>query len=243
MQAKSVLAAIVALSATGLTVGAAHATPPQDVIVTDALYGVNDTHIFLLRSLDDNMGNYVQTQTDVLLVARNRITNVDDDIWPVARSLAISALENGSLEGRVQFMALDGAINPFDILQEQGAEPLMGKPQPAAVSSDTALAAEGDLLVLTDTNGGLRHQIGYAAIGALLADNLDRSRAALPAYFAEADIDVLQGVTFDVQKDCVFAPSLRISDSAGQIARLVAVTCKNDESLATVSTYLVMPPA
>jgi hypothetical protein len=227
---KSTLAAILSIFA----VGAAHATPPQIVRVTDIPYGANDTHVFLLRSLDDNMGVYSRTQTDILLVARNRSTNVDDEIWPVARSIANSPFEDTPAEGRVQAIALDGAVNPFDIMTERGAE---------ANVSGVTLATEGDQLVVTDARDALRYQIGYAEVGQILTDNLNRSRTALPAYFAEGGFDVLQGVTFDPQTDCIFKASANIVGADERRTQLVIVTCANDETIVPIATYFSLPPA
>jgi hypothetical protein len=236
---KSTLAAIFLTCA----VGAAHATPPQVVSVEDILLGANDTHIFLLRSLDDNMGGYVQTQTDILLVARNRSTNADDEIWPVARSIANSPFEDASSEGRVQAIALDGAVNPFDVLAERGAELMVGRSQDARSFADIAITADGDRLVVVDTRAEQQYQIGYGEVGQLIVDNLNRSRATLPAYFAEMGYDVLEDTRFDVQADCVFSASFGLIDTEQQVARMVAVTCQNDQTMAPVSTYFMVPPA
>jgi hypothetical protein len=239
MLSQSTLAAIFLTCA----VGTAHASPPQIVRVTDIPYGANDTHIFLLRSLDDNMGSHGRTQTDILLVARNRSTNVDDEIWPVARSLENGAFEDAPPEGRVQAIALDGAVNPFDVLAERGAELMVGRSQDARFFSNISITAEGDQLVVVDARTEERYQMGYAEVGQLLTDNLNRSRAALPAYFAEMNIDVLQDAPFTPQVDCAFSASFGLVDKQKQTARLVAVTCKGEEVYSPITTYLVMPPA
>jgi hypothetical protein len=222
---------------------AAQATPPQVVSVDDILLGANDTHIFLLRRLDDNMGGYTRTQTDILLVARNRSTNLDDEIWPVARSITDGPVDDPTPDDRVEVIATPGAVNPFDILAERDAVPMLGWSQAGTDVSDVTLAADGAQLVVEDTREKLRYLIDYADVGALLTDNLNRSRAAVPAYFTETDIDMLQDVPFDAAVDCAFAPSFRVTDGQGQIARLVAVTCENAATMVPISTYLVMPPA
>jgi hypothetical protein len=223
--------------------GAAQATPPQVVSVDDILLGANDTHIFLLRRLDDNSGGYTRTQTDILLVARNRGTNLDDGIWPVARSITDNPVDDPTPDDRVEIIAMGGAVNPFDILAERDAVPMLGWSQSGADVSDVTQAADGGQLVVEDTREKLRYQIDYADVGALLTDNLNRSRAAVPAYFTETDIDMLLDLPFDAAADCAFAPSFRFTDGQGQIARLVAVTCENEATMVPISTYLVMPPA
>jgi hypothetical protein len=222
---------------------AAHATPPQVVRVTDISYGATETHIFLLRSLDDNMGLHTQTQTDILLVARNRSTNVDDEIWPVARSIATITFDDTLPEDPVQTIPLDGAVNPFDVLAERGAKLIVGQSQDARSFSSITITAEGDRLVVADARAAQQYQIGYAEVGKLIMDNLNRSRATLPAYFAEMGFDVLEDTRFDVQADCVFSASFGLIDTEQRMARMVAVTCQNDQTMAPVSTYFMVPPA
>jgi hypothetical protein len=219
--------------------GMAQATPPQVVSVRDILLGANETHIFLLRSLDDNMGGYTQTQTDLLLVARNRGTNRDDDIWPVARGIEFSPFEDAPPEGRAQSITLDGAVNPFDILSTKGAWLLTGVTYPARATR--ILSAEPDQPGVTMEFAGTRYEIAYTDVSRIIMESLERSRAILPPFFAEGGIDALQGVRIDPQIDCTFEASANIVDGYERLTQLVIVTCQNDETIAPISTYLVMP--
>jgi hypothetical protein len=220
-----------------LAAGVAGATPPQVVVVTDTLFAATDTHIYLLRNVEDNMGYYNITQTDVLLVARNRLTNVDDDIWPVARSVDYG-FEDPVPEGRVQALPLQQVVNPFEIAASKQALLMMGRwGQPQTV--ETAVISVGtDAVILRDDSE--TYQLIFADVAARLEENLVRSRDRVPAYFLEGGFDMLIGVQFDPAADCTFTAFSRMNDSPSGQTWMADVTCENDDTLAPVSTVLVM---
>jgi hypothetical protein len=223
--------------------GAARATPPQVVGVMDMLFGANESHIFLLRSLDDNMGRHGVVQTDVLLVARNRATNADEDIWPVARSIDYGAyFADFGRDGRVQTLALSGAVNPFDIAAAQGAWLMLGQSGRPAADQAIAVSQEAGALVLADDRTPGTYRLAFADLSTLLEGNLARTRDVLPAYFAEGGTDALVGLTFDPAADCRFDGFLQIPDGAAKVTWLAEVTCQNDTTMAPVSTYVVIRP-
>jgi hypothetical protein len=49
----------------------AQATPPDAMDVSDELFGISETHLFLLRHTDDNLGQYAASARHVFLVAVN----------------------------------------------------------------------------------------------------------------------------------------------------------------------------
>lgn len=96
----------------------AAATPPRVVYVDEDLLAVNDTHLFVLRTLSDNFGFYEVAQSDVLLIARNRETGADDQQWPV-----LSIRDNGRTfaefeptQDRVANLGLPERVNPYDVM-------------------------------------------------------------------------------------------------------------------------------
>jgi len=96
--------------------------------VSETLLGVNDTHIFVLRRLDDNMGHYQITQTDVVLIARNRKTNADDQIWSVMRMIDSGYnADERRIEAQIKPLALKDRVNPFDVLLWRKARPLLAQ--------------------------------------------------------------------------------------------------------------------
>ncbi len=221
------------------------ATPPQTVSVNDALLGANDTHVFLLRSTSDNMGSYFREQTDILLIARNRATNADDEVWPVARSIdhGVEFAENG-LPARVEALPLDGAVNPFDILISKNARLISGRAdRPADDLHPTFLQNNNGVgLAADDTDES--HSLAYAEIGTALTESLNKSREAVPPYFVEGP-EPLYDIRFDPAADCDFggfATTVEVRNGAVELEWLIKVACENDEIMAPVITYLVMSP-
>ncbi|NJM84614.1 MAG: hypothetical protein HC844_21240 [Tabrizicola sp.] len=220
----------------------AGATPPQTVADDDLLFGANDSHLFLLRRIDDNMGRYQITQTDILLVSRTRATNADDAFWPVSRTIDYGThfAELGE-DSRVQTLPLEGAVNPFDILAAQAAIPMLGVEgqAPDTVSFQTV---DGTLTIVGQDRDE-SHRIGLAEIADRITGNLDRGRDALPAHFIEG-ADALRDLRIDAASDCEFDRFLSMADLRDDLLAttwLVHVTCENDEMMAPVSTYLVVP--
>jgi hypothetical protein len=238
MQRHLFTAALIALLASP-----ASATPPQVVSVTDVLLGANETHLFLLRQTDDNMGRYQPLQSDVLLVARNRSTNLDEEIWPVSRSIDSGPefADEGNKE-RLEVLALEGAVNPFDILAAKKAAPMLGRIPRAADELGASTAIKDDALVIDDSNSGT-YRIGFAEITEKLKGNLNHSRDVLPAYFVEGG-DVLRDVELYPATECnfdAFIPLWDMKDGEAVYTWLTQMTCLNEEMLVPITTYLVVP--
>lgn len=89
----------------------AYATPPDMISLYDRVIGYSDTQLFILRKTNDNLGLYIYGMHDVFLVAKSLETGVDEEIWPVYR--VHSASESTP---ETQIFALEGAVNPFEIL-------------------------------------------------------------------------------------------------------------------------------
>ncbi len=221
------------------------ATPPRTVDVEDIPLGANDTHVFLLRRLGDNMGLYGVVQTDVLLIARNRATGADDEVWPVARSLdnGPNFAEDG-LSARVEFPPLADAVNPFDILQARKARLVAGAATNISAEYrglEVVEAADG--LGLAEDGSDKRYHLDYADISSALTASLNRSRDAVPAY-STGDFDPLRDVSVDPAADCDFGgffPVFDVRDGAVETEFFVRVTCENDDIMAPITTYLEVP--
>lgn len=216
--------------------GIARATPPQVVSVDDVLFGMSDTHVFLLRSLEDNMGFHGVTQTDVLLVARNLATNADEEIWPVARSI------HRAEENSVETLTVAGAVNPFEIAAARGVRLLLGRSDRPVTAAEVAVSFGGAALVVTDGRAGTTFSLGFDEISQRLGEGLERTRDSLPPYFTEGGGDVLRGVRFDPALDCEVAGFVEMAAGAAGVLWLARVSCENEETMAPVATYLVVHP-
>lgn len=221
------------------------ATPPQIVGVREALFGISDTHLFVLRTTRDNLGLHQPTQTDVLLVARNRQTNRDEDIWPVLRTLdhGVNFIEDGySL--RVETLPLAGWTNPFDVLIATAARPLVGISGRTIDDYRIEWINLPDTVELFDDRSATFHHLAFTEITAQFTENLNFSRDTIPAYFIEGEgrggIDMLRGVPFDPAQDCTFDRLLPISEMAEDFEThwLLKVTCSNGTTMADMSMHL-----
>ena len=99
------------------------ATPPDTIFINERLIGVNDSHLFFLRTTNDNLGLHIFGMKDTYLVAKNIDTRQDDDIWPVFRQHGAPDYhpDTGAPTPNIQTFPLKGAVNPFAILADHGA--------------------------------------------------------------------------------------------------------------------------
>ncbi len=98
------------------------ATPPDAISISDRIFGVNATHVFILRHVNDNLGLNILGMNDTYLVAKSIKTGQDETIWPVMRWHR-GYDENGEKQ-ILQYFPLAGAINPFRILAQFNALPI-----------------------------------------------------------------------------------------------------------------------
>jgi len=224
----------------------ASATPPQVVKVSETLLGVNDTHVFALRRLDDNLGFHQPTQTDVVLIARNRDTNADDQIWPVMRMIdhGVSFADDG-FETRVDPLPLNNRINPFDILLWHKARPLLAQRPANPEERDMVVTREHSALTIISDDA--MFQLQDAAVAELFTTSLNTTRATLPAYFIEGGdrgFDSLRDVEFDPKQDCFYHDFTTLYDyNSGDYREfwIASVTCENEETLSPISIILMIP--
>jgi len=225
--------------------GLAHATPPQTVEVRETLLGLNNTHIFVLRTLDDNMGLYTMRQTDIVLIARNRATNVDEQIWPVLRVKDLGPEVDETAEiSRLETLPLPNRVNPFDILLWRKSRPLLGDRIRTAddLGIDQIWDASG--LSVTVDNGGTTHGLKNAGIADLFKTSLNNTRKALPPYFTEGG-DMLADVEFNPETDCTsdgYTSLFEAGDDNQRETWIARISCENDTTMSKIEMFLVLPP-
>lgn len=105
---------------------AAFATPPRWAQLKETILGQNDTHVFILRQIDDNPGYHSTLQTEIYLISRDLFTGADERIWPVMRinDRGGSFAQSGHAE-RVGNMGAGERVNPFDVLLWRGARNIL----------------------------------------------------------------------------------------------------------------------
>ncbi len=99
----------------------ARATPPDMIYIDETLFGVNDTHVFFLRTVNNNLGLHMYGMTDTYLVAKNVETGMDENIWPILRQHGAPDYDtDGNPFPVIQTFPLKDARNPYAILSELG---------------------------------------------------------------------------------------------------------------------------
>ncbi len=238
-----ILALILSLLLSATT---AQATPPQIVGVSETLFGVNDTHLFVLRRTGDNMGMHWSTQTDVFLIARNRKTNDDDEIWPVMRMIDHGAdyIESG-FQQRVETLPLNARANPFDILLSRNARPLLGPGLYSKLRAGTKVTWAQDVMTLvTDKHS---YQLQDALVTKRFTSSLNGMRKTLAPYFIEGGDrgkDILLDVEFDPAQDCQsngFSSFFEYIDKEFTQFWITKITCGNDDTMASISMHFLVP--
>ncbi len=180
--------------------GMAFATPPQVVSTLEELVGINATHVFLLRSVNDNLGSHHDELTDQMLVARNIDTGLDEQIWPLRRVHVFFGGDDGLSENVVTEHALDESFDMHKVLGQQGARPLTEVHNRDAAELSPDFAADGlHLMLLPDDDA---FHVDYEWASKTLAANFAAGRAAMPAYFEEGGIDPVAEMSFDVSAIC-----------------------------------------
>lgn len=99
--------------------GFAHATPPNAINISDIYLGASEAQVFLLRSLNDNLGLHMTDARDLYLIARNRAGTGPDEVWPIRRKLDHSPWQDLPDET----IPVPDAADPFAIMAERDAWP------------------------------------------------------------------------------------------------------------------------
>jgi len=237
----------------------AHATPEEMIEVSETLLGINDTHLFVLRRIDNNLSYHMPTQTDVMLIARNRTNNTDDQVWPVMRMVEYGAsYKENHMEERVEILPLPDRVNPFDILLWRKAIPFMGAENMQVhspyfyVSSATTQFSHADRMLTIKTN--TRESIWTSRISdqkaaELIENSLKHTRATIAAYvpphYLSDDVDGLRGIKINAGADCQIIDThllYEVIDAQDQFFQIAQIRCGYESDVHPVSMFLIFQP-
>lgn len=218
----------------------AMATPPQFVGATDRIIGQNETHLFLLRTIDDNYGSHFITASDVTLIAKNIKSGADDEVWPV-----ISVVDHGvffeqnDLKKQVMDHTPKNAVEPFSILRDRGAGNIL-PPSSAPMAEHIKIDEKGIILGFPEQPPS--HRLTIEDARQQILGSLKASRRAIPARYKEGDEDYLLTSPIDVAKDCkvdqLFAYiSAEVSDAPDYAVRL---RCNDAEDLNPLAIFVTL---
>lgn len=105
--------------------GPALAGPYSTVHIRDALFGIGEDRVFLLRRANDNYASYFTEIHSTALIEVDRATGTET-IWPVSRTRLDFSISDAFAAPEITWLELPGAVDPFAKLAEHGTKPLLG---------------------------------------------------------------------------------------------------------------------
>ena len=222
----------------------AAATPPDTIYIEDRVFGVNETHIFFLRTTNDNLGLHIFGMKDTYLVAKNIDTRQDDQIWAVLRQHGAPDYhpDSGVPTPVIQTFNLTGAINPFKILAERGAlhieDPLIQEVGEGLVPlSDGGLSIEEFSLSLDDMADQMEN-----AVAKTLSAIQPYPDGEYTSMTFSTPHDLLENWRVDPSQ-CSILGDIELSPIYGmRIVRLAKIECWDAENVQPASLYVILNP-
>ncbi|WP_039018663.1 hypothetical protein [Halocynthiibacter namhaensis] len=225
--------------------------PDRWVAMDEQIIGQNETHFFVLRKIEDNLGYHSTTKSDVYLISRNLFTGIDERIWPVMRTIDHGAyyFQNGH-EQRVENLGAGERVNPFDILLWRQAWRVLPREIEADrnwLEMDAIVLEEGFRVSLPSTV----YEADMDPMFTALKDSTTRTRRILNSTsdrhdwdrHLTANINLLASGDWALEAACeidaVYLPS---ASNEGAILSIVAkVVCGNAEEDGGFSYWTVLP--
>ncbi len=216
------------------------ATPPDTITIDESLFAVNDTHLFLIRTAQFNLGLHIFGMKDTFLVAKNIATQRDEEFWPILRQHGASDYDadTGAPSALIQTFPLDGAVNPYQLVAERGA--LVIRDAAYGTSEPTALTQSGFQFEAA--------RLSAEDITTQMAAAVRATLAAMPAY-PDAEYtsmtrvgpaDLLSGWSV-VASDCQYEGVRRVTPVYGMRDLTVArVSCWDDETYQPATLYVIL---
>jgi len=145
--------------------GMAQATPERITTSDDRIVGATQTHLYVVRTITDNLGSYYSALIDQHLIEISLETGESTKFWPI-RSIAVSNLETDDFLSPGQVTERAGETHDLiRILQSKGAVPMAPEARPVAdLSMIEGALMRGDAQLLTPF--GIR-AAGRAQLGIL----------------------------------------------------------------------------
>lgn len=224
----------------------AHATPPDALDVSDELFGISKTHLFVLRHTDDNLGQYTKSARHVFLVAID-LKTAEEEYWRVSLTVRGEKYdESGESIGMVtERQSRPNEANPYDILGKNGGQPLSASalrayPFPKAeISTDTksvSVKAEfGPSFAMKRALADERITASNRNLGQRIWEPVRMSRQyTTKQAWADRTVPLEQCIFSDVGRVWFSPETPRV--------QLVRATCAEEEETGVTSVILVLPP-
>lgn len=227
------LRTIALIAAIWLSLSPALATPPRIANIDDTLFASNETHIFVLRRVTDNMGNHFSMVTDVSLIAINLSTGEIDNSWRVLGVRDFTEhFADFEKPDRYEHFDSENRVNPFEIVLEQGVYSIM--PHEGTFPEDQMHRGENSF-TLTDRDGDVTYRLTFEETASRIASVISDTRRLMPAQDVPNEPDPLSEAVFDVATMC------EIGNRHGYRPAIVRLDCSDLEYPIRVSFYTIMP--
>jgi len=239
----------------------AMAAPLQVVSVNEEIYGISGSHIYVLRTLTDNLGHHRQEQTDVVLIKRRKGTNWDEKVFPIERKLDHGPDHIETIVSpRLVYLPLDYKYHPSATLYFDHAYPTAAqRPEHLSLTKANGIDFTHDTQGVTVTVRTPRtayqteediltkstYTFDNATLSRLIAGSLDKTRDTLRPYYVE-DADVLKNIEFNPEQDCQFinlTERFMQTDGEQQGFWVARITCENETATGPISMLLTLQPA
>lgn len=223
-----------AFSLIWITMFHARATPPRSIGVEDVLVGINQSHLFLLRTVTDNLETHGTALTDILLVSKAMDTGFEDGVWPVRRVLETRDISSGPASTQVQDLPLPNQIDPYRILAEENAAPLADRDSKSLDDAVLQLWHDQRGTAIGRWVGSPEYQVDQHTLAVQLRDSLRSARRNVPAF--QDGYDPLQHAKFDDPFHCIadrlfLAPGSVSESGAPRQSSFIRLECFDQEEM------------
>ncbi|MHA3914032.1 hypothetical protein [Halovulum sp. GXIMD14793] len=217
----------------------AFATPPHMVSVTDQVVGINDTHLFLMRSLSYNHGSYYMQQVDQVLISQSIDTGKEESVWPLRQTLEQVNWESDDEEWMVIDKPVPSAVDMMSVLREQSARPI--NEGESLDTSHLKYSIEDNTLKLQLSYHGEQLKITVEDLSARITASLLASREAIPQIRENNIYELLQHRLGYLEVDaCIVRRNHRLwRRTHSNLVLAIQIRCDFDEPL---DLYMVLTP-
>lgn len=243
MQRRSLMPLLLAATLVALTLSvsaSARATPPRSLSIEDVLFGESATQLFVLRTVSDNLETHMTELTDTLLIAINLENGLEDKAWPVQRSLESGDVFTLTPAERIRNIPLAGQINPFEILAEENARPLLDSDAKTVANARLQKWYSKDSYNVGQWVGTPEFTLPFAKLKVRIEASLQMTRATLPPY--EDGYDPLTGTVFSNFENCQTTRLyLTRPQPADRLRVFTKLRCFDTENAVWSWLYLAVP--
>ncbi|NSX54649.1 hypothetical protein [Parasulfitobacter algicola] len=224
------------------------AGPSGQVWIEEDIIAVNDTHIFIMRDIQDNLAFHNVLRTDTFLVSKDIQTGLDDQIWPVRIVVYYGRDTDTGNEGRLTETEPMGRVDPYVVLIENFARPTTFRLKGYSFTNQKTLAMENGNLGFVLTYVGTEYRIRFQDVQAQVSSNMTKiydfmvQRDPELAYMLPlGGLVELEDIQPNIDEECKIVDRFKEQGTKRAWAFL-QLNCEREESFG-LSVWVAVPPA